>query len=393
MQASNVRITELTIKYIKEELSPAEEIELNEWLDSSPGNRERFNERIREENILEGLAVWEDARAGKAAARARIDLADGDPKQSRLVQLRSRIRGAWVAAAILVIISGAWLLWFNQKGASIPLANKATINNDLPPGGNKATLKLADGAVIVLDNAQNGNLARQGVTEIVKAANGQLVYNMAGKGGAVGYNTVTTPPGGQYQVTLPDNSKVWLNAASSIRFPTAFSGGKREVEITGEAYFEVAKNKMMPFQVKANEMYVTVLGTHFNIMAYHDETSIQTTLLEGSVRINKGSQAALLSPGQQARVNGQVKVVNDVNTEEAVAWKNGSFEFNGADIETVMRTLARWYNVDIKYEGNMTSRRLTAQVDRNKNASEVLQILESAGYHFRIDGKTIIVLP
>jgi len=393
MQASNVRITELTIKYIKEELSPAEEIELNEWLDSSPGNRERFNERIREENILEGLAVWEDARAGKAAARARIDLADGDPKQSRLVQLRSRIRGAWVAAAILVIISGAWLLWFNQKGASIPLANKATINNDLPPGGNKATLKLADGAVIVLDNAQNGNLARQGVTDIVKAANGQLVYNMAGKGGAVGYNTVTTPPGGQYQVSLPDNSKVWLNAASSIRFPTAFSGGKREVEITGEAYFEVAKNKMMPFQVKANEMYVTVLGTHFNIMAYHDETSIQTTLLEGSVRINKGSQAALLSPGQQARVNGQVKVVNDVNTEEAVAWKNGSFEFNGADIETVMRTLARWYNVDIKYEGNMTSRRLTAQVDRNKNASEVLQILESAGYHFRIDGKTIIVLP
>jgi ferric-dicitrate binding protein FerR (iron transport regulator) len=385
---NKARITELTLKFLAQELTPDEQGELDNWLNSSAVNRERFEARIREDYILKGIAIWEEAVAEKEAAKAQINW-----EQRKTLPLHAR-RWRWWAAAAVLLIAGGTTLWLGRGNKpDHPAIAVAKPANDLPPGTNKAILTLADNSTIVLDTVRNGDIAQQGASHILKRITGQLVYNVPGNAAAIGFNTVSTPLGGQYQVILPDNSKVLLNAGSSLRFPTAFAGSSREVEITGEAYFEVAKNKLKPFRVKVNDMSVTVLGTHFNIMAYPDEAAIKTTLLEGAVRINMGGQTALLSPGQQAQARKELKVISGANTEEAVAWKDGLFEFNSADIEMVMRSITRWYNVQIRYEGQMTSNRLTGKIRRDAYASDVLQILSASGYHFRIEGKTIIVLP
>ena len=208
------------------------------------------------------------------------------------------------------------------------------------------------------------------------------------------YNSISTPPGGQYAVTLSDGTKVWLNAASWIRFPTSFKEGSRRVEIGGEAYFEVAKDKSKPFLVSSGGMEVQVLGTHFDINAYSNEPTIRTTLLEGSVKVVKGKSALVLAPGDQASVCGeQVTVARNANLEEAVAWKNGFFEFNGADIQSVMRSLERWYDVKVVYEGEIPQVQASGSISRNNMASVVMQVLQASGFHFRIEKNTIIVMP
>jgi ferric-dicitrate binding protein FerR (iron transport regulator) len=253
---------------------------------------------------------------------------------------------------------------------------------------------LADGSTIILDNVQNGTLAQQGNTKVIKE-DGKLAYNLTSTGiNEVLYNTISTPRGGQYQVDLPDGSRVWLNAASSLHFPTAFVGKERRVEITGEAYFEVAKNKAQPFIVSVNGAEVQVLGTHFNVMAYNDENAIKTTLLEGSVKFVNGSTSSLLKPGQQSQLseNGQVKVVSNVDVDAVTAWKNGNFDFQGEDIETVMRQLSRWYNVDVVYR-NKPDELFYAEIPRNTKLSDVLKALELTGkLRFGIEGKKIIVM-
>jgi ferric-dicitrate binding protein FerR (iron transport regulator) len=206
-------------------------------------------------------------------------------------------------------------------------------------------------------------------------------------------NTITTPRGGQYQVVLPDGSKVWLNAASSIEFPTSFTGNTRNVSITGEAYFEVAKNAAKPFLVKTNRAVIEVLGTHFNVMAYDDEAEMKTTLLEGAVKVKSGSTSNYLRHGQQAVLNatGQTRVLDDVDVDDATAWKNGIFQFNDAGIEVIMRQASRWYDVNVSYEGQIPVKQFTGRISRKVKASELLNMLAYTGVKFRIEGKNIIV--
>jgi ferric-dicitrate binding protein FerR (iron transport regulator) len=294
------------------------------------------------------------------------------------------------------------------KAAVVQEKPKSQLKNDVLPGGNKAVLTLGNGATIILDSAHTGALAQQGNTQVVKLNNGQLLYNHTAKNGEnsltidhspLTYNTLSTPRGGQYQLVLPDGSTVWLNAASSIRFPTAFTGNERNVEITGEAYFEVKKNAAMPFTVKMNNgASVQVLGTHFNINAYDDEETIKTTLLEGSVKITKDAALAIIRPGEQATLSHKSQTsqnipVQKVDVEEVMAWKNGAFQFGGATIETVMRQISRWYDVEVEYKGNI-SLHFAGTISRNVNISQVLEMLEKAGgIKTTIKGNKVIVTP
>ncbi|MCF0054865.1 FecR family protein [Dyadobacter sp. CY356] len=302
-----------------------------------------------------------------------------------------------VAAVLIMAIGVYW--WSGSKG-TIKMAvkeNPSALVADLPPGGNRAILTLGDGSNIILDSAGNGNLASEGNTDITKSGRGELIYKSNNKdAGTVVYNTVSTPKGGQYHIVLPDGSKVWLNAASSLKFPTAFIGKERRVEITGEVYFEVAHNTGMPFIVKVNDTEIAVLGTHFNVMAYADEKVMKTTLLEGSVKVSKAGKSAMLTPGQQARITSSaenIRVLDDVDMDKEMAWKSGYFQFDDDNLESIMRQVSRWYDVDIRYEGNLSREHFTGRLPRNANVSKVLKILSLSGVKFRIEEKSIIVTP
>jgi hypothetical protein len=289
---------------------------------------------------------------------------------------------------------GTYLLLNSDTKQQREVAIQKQPTKDIAPGSNKAILRLADGTEILLDSAHDGTLAQQGVVKIIKLNNGQLAYNpQKGKSEEILYNTITTPKGGQYQLVLADGTKVWLNAASSLRFPAAFAGKERIVELNGEGYFEVAKNASMPFHVRVHDMDVQVLGTHFNINAYTDETAMRTTLLEGSVQVSQGEQTQLLTPGQQAAAsqNGQIQLADGVDVEEVMAWKNGMFQFQGADLETILRQAARWYDIDVEYKQRISDR-FSGQISKNVNLSQLLKILELTGkVHFEIEGRKIIV--
>jgi ferric-dicitrate binding protein FerR (iron transport regulator) len=311
------------------------------------------------------------------------------------------------AAAVLILLVAGAVFLFNrpsQKGSRQPEQLTASATNDVAPGGNKAILTLGNGATVVLDSARMGVVTQQGNAKVIKREDGQLLYE-AGSGnlspvtGAIAYNTLSTPRGGQYQLTLPDGTKVWLNAISSITYPTAFNGKEREVRLKGQAYFEVATNSAMPFIVKVNNIDVKVLGTHFDIMAYEDETAWKTTLLEGKVSVGgSGNEQArmTLRPGNQALIDPKgpaIKVIPDADTELAIAWKNGYTAFKSADIRSIMRQVERWYDMSVSYEGDIPRRVFTGKISRGANLSEVFNILVESKIHFRIDGKNIIVTP
>ena len=324
----------------------------------------------------------------------------------------TRFRRTWqipaAAAVILILFSIGTYFMFSSKLREQEIVKKAPakiqLKNDIAPGGNKAVLTLADGSTIVLDSASNGTISKQGNIKVQKLNSGLLAYTINGhqvtENDDVFFNTISTPRGGQYQVTLADGTKVWLNAASSIRFPVVFTGRERRVEITGEAYFEVAKNKTMPFKVKATSSEIEVLGTHFNVNAYNDEASIKTTLLEGKVKVSVPALGAnqsprFLEPGQQARVNkeGKINVIENADTQEAMAWMHGHFQFKSADLKTILRQISRWYDVDVEYNGNINLH-FTGQLTRNKNVSQIFKELAlTRQVHFKIDNKTIIVSP
>jgi transmembrane sensor len=285
------------------------------------------------------------------------------------------------------------------------ISPKPILKNDVAPGGNKAILTLADGSSIVLDSASNGTLGQQGNIKIIKLDNGLLAYSVNGKqlteNDEAFYNTISTPRGGQYQITLADGTMVWLNAASSIRFPVLFTGTQRKVEITGEVYFEVAKNKTMPFKVKATSSEIEVLGTHFNVNAYEDEATTKTTLLEGSIKVSTTSFVSntqtikFLQPGQQASSSndGKINILSNADLEETMAWKNGRFQFKSADLKLMLRQIARWYDVDVEYRGNVDLH-FTGQLTRNENVSKVFEKLALTNeVHFKIEGRRIIVSP
>jgi hypothetical protein len=320
---------------------------------------------------------------------------------------RSRYRLMWTkiaaAAAILIFIS-AGVYFYLSKGVVKPLPEQVTLKQsqkDVLPGSNKAVLTLGNGKKIELNNVKNGVVARQNGIATIKTKSGQLVSRIEdGDKSAndlpVSYNTVTTARGGQYQVILPDGSKVWLNAASSLKYPTVFKGPERNVELTGEAYFEVAKNVAMPFYVKSAGQTVKVLGTHFNINAYEDERVIKTTLLEGSIQIAYQQANALIKPGETARIAlgsaNKIVVDEDLDTGDAVAWKEGYFQFNHSDIQTVMRQISRWYDVTVSYKGTVSSKDFGGAIQRNLSLSQVLHILEKSQLHFIIKGKEVVVM-
>ncbi|GGB96966.1 FecR family protein [Dyadobacter sediminis] len=392
------RIKYLTGKFFAGTCSEAEKQELAVWIKQNPD--EVITEAL--ENEWNGFES-ETKMPVQVSDRILGNMIPAVPEEpsEEITETGTPVRRyLWpkMAAAALIILAVGLYWW--SRGDQDRLAQQRAPKPelaDIPPGGNKAMLTLGDGSSIMLDSAKNGSLASQGNTSITKSAAGELVYNTSGNADkAAVFNTVTTPKGGQFHIVLPDGSSVWLNAASSLKFPTAFSGKERSVEITGEVYFEVAHNAKMPFLVKTGETRIAVLGTHFNVMAYADEKVIKTTLMEGSVKVSRAGKSALLTPGQQARitaVSDRIVVASDVDTEKEMAWKNGYFQFEDDNLENIMRQISRWYDVEVTYEGNPGKETFTGKLPRSGNVSRVLKILSLSGVKFRIKEKSIIVTP
>ena len=344
-----------------------------------------------------GLDINEELSAAVLEAIFQADAGKEEELEHSKVRMLFSRWVAYAAAVLLVIVSGVVFFAQRKTAPKVVTLPKQDLVKEIPPGGNKAILTLADGATISLDDAQKGDIARDGNAEIVKAGSGgTLVYHaMAGKQEAIAYNTITTPRGGQYQLDLSDGSKVWLNASSSLRFPTTFNGKDRTVELTGEGYFEIARNTAMPFAITVNGIRVQVLGTRFNINAYHDEPVIRTTLIDGAVRVVAAEEEMLLKPGQQAVASpgdaGSLKLDPDADLEEVMAWKNEIFNFKNLDIETIMRQISRWYDVEVVYVGKKPEGHFTGMISRNTPALTVLKMLEYGGVHFTIASKKIVI--
>jgi hypothetical protein len=336
----------------------------------------------------------------KADPRFSQPIQDDEANQPKIIKFYQR-RLVQVAAAILVFFFAGLVVLNNRKakpGSEIAKNNKPAF---IVPGSNKAILTVSGGKTIVLDAAANGLVAKTGVGEVLKTQRGQLVYkdNVSDNGtptlANVEYNTLTTPRGGEYQLVLPDGTKVWLDAASSITYPVAFTGNSRRVKLTGQGYFEVAKNKEKPFYVDVNQTEIKVLGTHFNISAYDDDGKNTTTLLEGSVQVTKNNKVALLKPGQQAViVKGSDNIaVSEADIEDAMAWKNGYFIFNDDDIRGIMRKVSRWYDVDVDFQRDFSDQHFGGTFYRSKSIKELLDHFQKVGnLHFKISGRRIIVM-
>ncbi|RXK86956.1 FecR family protein [Filimonas effusa] len=372
----------------KEPLSPQEQQDLEAWRQLHPGSEvlmQKLQDRSGLIREVEKMRTYDTTGATEELFRKlAIPLPAKQVNSTRRLQ-----RSLAVAAVLLLLAVGTWL-WLPADKAKKPLQAAAS---EVAPGGNKATLTLADGSVIVLDSAHNGLLAQQGVSDVSKQ-NGLLIYK-AGDGNApVQYNTMKTPRGGEFSLVLPDGSKVWLNAASSLTYPTVFNGSERVVELTGEAFFEIAPQQSMPFKVKVNKMEVAVLGTSFNIMAYDNEPAIRTTLVNGRVKVATAGQSLLLQPGQQARAAADIRLAGDVDVEEEIAWKKGKFMFGEAtSMKTIMRQIANWYDVEVVFHGDVPNR-IGGSVARSVPLSQLLKVLETAGAaRFEVNNKRIDVYP
>lgn len=309
-----------------------------------------------------------------------------------------RLRFLKTAAAVVLILASAWIIVITRSSAEKEVT-ATRMAQDVLPGGNKAVLVLSDGQQVKLDSLQTGNPGSDDGAVIQKSADGHLVYFVADNNKLKGLNTIKTPRGGQYEVVLPDGSKVWLNAASSITYPAAFNAGERRVILTGEAYFEIASlwrnNKKVPFVVETGKQKIEVLGTRFNVNAYDDETGIKTTLVEGKVKVTTENETVILNPNQQFNLGAEGISTKKVDVEPVIDWKNGDFLFADEDLESVMRKVARWYNVELIYDSEIPEERLSGQISRSRNLSEVLRMLELSGdTKFRIeDGAVHIFRP
>lgn len=303
-----------------------------------------------------------------------------------------RMRRWWAAAAVLLLL-GTGLYFLTRQKAPVKIA--ARPGNIIRPGREGAILTLADGSQVVLDSLKNGVITQQGNTD-VKLRNGQLLYNSrdGAASPSLAYNTVATPRGRQFQVILPDGTTVWLNAASSIRYPVAFPEGERNVVITGEAYFEVAADALKPFTVKTDKgTAIEVLGTSFNVNAYTDESALRATLLQGKILVKAATGNKVLLPGQQAVVAQSITVDAHANTGQAIAWKNGIFNFQQAPLEVVMRQIARWYDVEVVYEKNIPAITFGGEMGRDLELKDVLEFLQESGVHFKLSGRKLTVMP
>ncbi|WP_439506192.1 FecR family protein [Sediminibacterium sp.] len=399
MSQQKVALKKLIHKYLENQISPEEYKEL--WL--------LLNASSDEEPLdQELIALWQSVKQSDSIippAEWEKKMQLGKDKIEQDIQSFKKVKSPiffkrykWIAAAAVFLIVATSIVVSISSDQKEIYSNtkKQQPKQDRLPGGDKAILTLSDGSTIILDSAVNGVLAKQGNTSVVKKNDGQLEYNSAdGQTNEVAYNLLQTPRGGQYKITLPDGSKVWLNAASSLKYPVVFAGNERRVDISGEAYFEIVKDVTKPFKVHLNNMEVEVLGTHFNVNGYEDEESVKTTLVEGKVKVASASGTKFLNPGQQAQLkpSGNIAITNNINLEEIIAWKDGNFQFENADIKAVMRQLARWYDVDVTYKGNI-QQHFVGSISRNVNLSQVLTMLQQTGaVKFKIDGKQLIVMP
>ncbi|WP_142686114.1 FecR family protein [Chitinophaga polysaccharea] len=384
------RITFLLKKSGEEGLTAAEEKELTAFFQDE-ANRELFNS---------ATAAWPVEIPGDEAA----DTVNWEPVLQNILladkpgntPVKIMYRKWWQYAAAIVFIvaaSGAWFLLQHRKQVTHHVPEVAAV---IAPGANKAVLQLSNGKTIVLSDTQNGVVGQQGSAQVVKTDNGVLAYQRgtAAAGNTVEYNTMITPRGGQFRIVLQDGSTVWLNAASSLKYPVEFNGAERVVELTGEAYFEVAARPGQPFRVKSKGQEVLVLGTHFNINAYPDEAMTTTTLITGKVKVSGAGYAGVLQPGEQVQQqeNSQWQLLKNVDTETVMAWKNGYFSFNKANIVTVMRQLARWYDVNVIFETKNTEQAFVGEIPRNVSLDKALEILQFSNVHYVITGRTIRII-
>jgi ferric-dicitrate binding protein FerR (iron transport regulator) len=408
----------LLLKQLRNEISEAELQQLENWKASHPSHA------LVSENVNNAEQLLSDLLAMKQVDMERRwqQISEQIEPVNKPVPLYRRWY-AYAAAALVLLIAGvvSWPYLMSKKIPQPVVDNKVytSDNFNIPPGGNKAVLTLSNGSVIDLENAANGKLAQEGSENIVKSKDGELEYKSVPQGGsnqesAIFYNTLATPRGGQYQLVLPDGSKAWLNAASSIKYPTHFTEKERRVAITGEVFFDVAKlpgeaGKSQPFIVdvlpptgQGSGARVEVLGTQFNIMAYNDESAITTTLVNGKVNVSVNDNHKLLKAGQQAQIpqpigavadSDLIKIVRLEDIDDALAWKKGLISLNNSDIKYIMRTLARWYDIEVRYPGKVPDYKFNGTISRSENLSTVIKTLEYNGVHFKLQKNVISVLP
>lgn len=365
-------------RYLNHQTSPEENSQVESWYIAQAGHLPAPGEGI--DYQAAGQKIWE-----------RIEQRT-QPKS--VTRRKTWLRVTAAAASVMVLASTGVFYHLHQRNPDKQVAQQVA---QIVPGGNKAVLTLGDGRRISLTDAAHGDIAEQAGTGITKTTDDQLVYQAEGRkvDPEETWNTLETPNGGQYQILLPDGTAVWLNAASSLTYPANFTDGKqRLVKLTGEAYFEVAKDPRHPFVVSCSGQRVEVLGTHFNINAYNDEGETFTTLLEGSVKVAQTSGAGiLLTPGQQA-VNspGELKV-QEVNTDFVVEWKNGFFRFDGKDLKTSMMEIARWYNVSVEFRNTtLKNEPLAGRISKYSSIRQVLDKMElTDAFHFKIEGQTVVI--
>ncbi len=392
-------LTILIHKYLSGEATEREKLQVEQWYESFDKSALKFadgKEEIMDESTSRSLQAIREKIT-------KLRLEEIQEVSSKVAKRNFRWRWAAAAAVLILLAGGFYTLFFKAGSVQPKMATATAIKKDFKPGGNNAVLTLANGKQIILDSVSTGTLSLQGNTKVIKLNNGLLAYNanqrsqITDQRSQIEYNTISTPRGGQYEVVLPDGTKVWLNAASSIRFPTSFTGKERELQVTGEAYFEVAKNVDQPFRVFVKGMTVNVLGTQFNIMAYNDELGIKTTLVQGKVKVvTNNGQSEVLEPSEQAMINenGEMSIVKNANINEIVAWKNNLFWFDNDNVHEIIKQLSRWYDVDIQIKGDIPDL-FTGSIPRNIAFSKVFEVLQKTGsIHYEIkNDKTIIVTP
>ena len=378
------RINELAFKWMKGIITTEEREEFMQWYNNADdGNAITIPEGISSDEVTHGLKMYSSISANMQTEKACV---------KRLPWLR------YAAAVIIILGVGAYFFKPGSKKEQLTVKiEPAPVQKDVAaPTSVNAIVTLEDGRKIVLDSSGNGLLATQGNIHLTKVNDGQIVYN--GEADKISFNTLANPRGSKViQITLADGSKVWLNSESSIRYPTGFRGDERVVEVTGETYFEVAKNPSMPFKVRKNGMEIMVTGTHFNVNAYDEEEKMKITLLEGAVRVTSATNNTItLKPGQQSQVktDGSLSLLKDVDIDGVIAWKDGKFMFDGkTDIGTIMRQIARWYDLEVNYEGQIKSH-FSGTISRSANLSQVLKKIETTGMiNFQVEGKKVTVKP
>lgn len=386
-----VRASELILAYLKGELTDKEELELDSWIDQTNERRTLFSEVTNPVQMNEALNRFDELELQKKAAFNKLQQ-QLFPPEKKAVGIISRMALRYIAAAVFLSVVATGIYFFSQKNTPAVIPTVAKKAADIPPGdGNHVVLTLADGRKIQLDSTGNGLLAEQNGTEILKQKDGQVLYR-SNDANAASMNSIATPKGKQHELILPDGSRVWLNALSKIDFPTAFTGKERNISLSGEAYFDVAKDKSKPFHVNVDGMDVRVTGTQFNINAYKDEATVKSTLFEGGIKVSKEELVVDITPGQQLQLDPktkQFKLVKNADLEATAAWKEGVFYLNNMDVAALMRQASRWYDIEVEYPNGIPSVTLFGEIDRNTNLSDLIKVLNESGIRTRLDGKTL----